>query len=94
MEASDHLQEDGSERVFSGTVGGNVAKVIATLSNGKHLAIRPKSPSAQLRRHVVWLRNVRYFVQYYLPEGFVTTVSLLSPSGQLLYRTTSAEGFF
>lgn len=94
MDASDDLQADGSERVFSGTVAGDVAKVVATLSDGKHLAIQPQSPSAQLRRQVVWLRNVRYFVQYYPPEGFVTSVSLLSSSGQLLYRTTGTDGSF
>jgi hypothetical protein len=94
MEASDYLQEDGSQRVFSGTVGGDVAKVMATLSNGKRLTIQPKSAPAALRRHVVWLRNVRYFVQYYLPEGFVTSVSLFSATGQLLYRTTGGEGGF
>jgi hypothetical protein len=94
IEAGDYLQEDGTQRVFSGTVGGDVAKVMATLSNGKRLTIQPKSTPAPLRRHVVWLRNVRYFVQYYLPEGFVTSVSLFSATGQLLYRTGGEGGFF
>ncbi len=94
IDASDDLQEDGSQRVFSGTVGGEVAKVMATLSNGKRLAILPKSAPAPLRQHVVWLRNVRYFVQFYLPEGFVTSVSLFSVTGQLLYRKTGTEGEF
>jgi hypothetical protein len=94
IEASDDLQEDGSQRVFSGAVGGEVAKVVATLSNGKRLSIEPRSAPAKLRRHVVWLRNVRYFVQYYLPEGFVTSASLLSSSGRLLYRATGMGGQF
>jgi hypothetical protein len=94
MDASDDLQKDGSKRVFSGSVGGEVARIVATLSNGKRLAIQPKSAPAALRRKVVWLRNVRYFVKYYPPQGFVTSVSLFSVSGQLLYRTSGAEGFF
>jgi hypothetical protein len=94
IDAFDAIQEDGAERVFAGVVGGEVATVTATLSNGKRLKIEPRSAPAQLRRHVVWLRNVRYFVQYYLPKGFVTSVSLFSASGLLLYRTTDMEGSF
>jgi hypothetical protein len=93
IDASDNLQEDGVSRVFSGTVGGEVAKVLATLSNNKHLTIQPKAPPAELRRKVVWLRNVRYFVNYYPPVAFVTGVSLFSASGQLLYREKTFEGF-
>lgn len=93
IEASDDLLEDGSYRVVSGTVNGEVAKVLFTLSNNKHLIVRPRSPSERLRRNVVWLRNVRYFVEYYWPEGFVTGVSTFSASGVLLYRDKSFEGF-
>jgi hypothetical protein len=92
--AFDAIEEDGAERVFAGVVGGEVATVTAILSNGKGLEVEPRSAPAQLRRQVVWLRNVRYFVQYYLPKGFVTSVSLFSDSGQLLYRTTDIEGSF
>jgi hypothetical protein len=94
ISASDNLLEDGSSRVISGTVNGEVAKIILTLSNNKHLTIRPKTPAPQLRRKVVWLRNVRYFVEYYPPEGFVTGVATLSASGQLLYRDKSVEEGF
>jgi hypothetical protein len=92
VEASDNLQEDGTTRVFSGSVGGEVAKVMATLSNNRHLTFQPKAPSTQLRRKFTWLRNVRYFVTYYPPEAFVTGVSTFSASGQLLYRDRSFEG--
>jgi hypothetical protein len=92
IDASDNLLADGSDRVFSGTVNGEVAKVLVTLSNDKHLAIRPRSPSEQLLRQVAWLRNARYFVDYYPPEGFVTGVATFSASGQLLYRDKSFEG--
>ena len=91
--ASDTLLEDGSYRVFSGFVSGEVAKVLVTLSNNKRLAIRPKSPPQRLRRKVVWLHNVRYFVQYYPPEGFVTGIATFSASGLLLYRDKSFEEF-
>jgi hypothetical protein len=93
IDASDDLLEDGSYRVFSGSAGGEVAKVLVTLSNNKHLAFRPKLPSQRLRRNVVWLRNVRYFVEYYPPEGFVTGVATFDASGVLLYRDKTYEGF-
>jgi hypothetical protein len=92
IEASDDLLEDGSYRVFSGTVTGEVVKVLVTLSNNKHLTIRPKAPPARLRSKV-WLHNTRYFVEYYRPEGFVTGVATFSASGQLLYRDKTFEGF-
>lgn len=91
--ASDNLLEDGSSRVFAGFVDAEVAKIVLTLSNNQHLAIRPKSPPAKLRRRVIWLRNVRYFVDYYTPVGFVTGVSTLNASGQLLYRDRTFERF-
>lgn len=93
IDASDDLQEDGAWRVLSGSVAGAVAKVIATLSNGKRLIFKPRSAPASLRRKVVWLRSVRYFVQYYPPTGFVTSASLFSASGQLLYRTSGGQLF-
>ncbi len=91
--AVDNLLEDGSYRVFAGAVNGRVAKVLLTLSNNKHVTIHPKSPSERLRRKVVWLRNVRYFVEYYPPEGFVTSVATFSAAGVLLYRDKSFESF-
>jgi hypothetical protein len=93
ISAYDALLVDGSYRVFSGVVNGEVAKVLLTLSNNRHVTIRPKSPPAHLRRKVVWLRNVRYFVEYYPPEGFVTGLATFSASGQLLYRDKSYDGF-
>lgn len=92
--ASDDLLEDGSSRVFSGFVTGEVARIVLTLSNNSHLTIRPKAPPPYLRRKVVWLRNVRYFVEYYPPVGFVTGIATLSASGQLLHRDKSFEGVF
>jgi hypothetical protein len=93
IDASDDLQEDGAWRVLSGSVGGDVAKVTATLSNGKRLSFKPRSALASLRGEVVWLRNVRYFVEYYPPTGFVTSASLFSASGRLLYRASGEELF-
>lgn len=91
-EASDDLLADGSYRVFSGTVTGEVAKVLLTLSDNSHIAIRPKAPAEGLRRKAAWLRNTRYFVEYYPPSGFVTGVATFDASGQLLYRDKSFEG--
>lgn len=93
VDASDNLLVDGSDRVFSGFVSGEVAKVLVTLSNNKHLVIHPQAPRPKLRRDVVWLRNVRYFVRYYRPEGFVTGVRTFSRSGQLLSRDKTFETF-
>lgn len=93
ISASDSLLTDGSDRVFTGLVGGEVAKVLVTLSNNKHLVIHPKRPSPELRRKVVWLRNVKYFVDYYRPEGFVTQVATFSRTGRLLHRDRHFENF-
>jgi hypothetical protein len=93
IESSDNLLEDGSDRVVAGTVNGEVAKILFTLSNNKRLTVRPISPSADLLRKVHWLRNSRYFVDYYPPEAFVTGVATFSSSGQLLYRDKTYEGF-
>jgi hypothetical protein len=93
VDASDDLLVDGSDRVFSGAVEGEVSKVLVTLSDNKHLVIHPKSPPAQLRSEDGWLRNVRYFVTYYPPEGFVTGLATFSRSGQLLYREKEFESF-
>jgi hypothetical protein len=93
INAFDTLLEDGSDRVFSGIVNGEAAKVLVTLSNNKHLTIRPRSAPEQLRRKLVWLRNVGYFVDYYPPEGFVTGVATFNASGQLLFLDKSFEGF-
>ena len=93
VDASDNLLADGSDRVFSGTVGGEVTKVLVTLSNNEHLVIHPKLPREKLRRHVVWLRNVRYFVRYYRPEGFVTGVASFDRAGLLVSRDKTFETF-
>jgi hypothetical protein len=94
IESFDDLLLDGSYRVVSGTVNGKAAKVVFTLSNNKRLTIYPKAPPERLRRKVVWLRNARYFVDYYPPEGFVTGVATFSASGQLLYRDKHFDGGF
>lgn len=91
VDAFDNLLLDGSDRVFSGTVEGEAVKVVATLSNGKHLVVHPELPSAELRRQVTWLRGVRYFVAYYPPEGFVTGVATFDRAGTLIYRDRTFE---
>jgi len=93
IESIDGLLEDGSYRVVAGTVNGEVAKILFTLSNNKRLTVRPKAPPRRLLRKVSWLHNSRYFVDYYLPEAFVTGVATSSKSGQLLYRDKTFEGF-
>jgi hypothetical protein len=93
VNASDYLLLDGSDRVFSGFVGGEVTKVLVTLSNNKHLVIHPKLPRSKLRRNVVWLRDVRYFVRFYRPEGFVTGVASFNRAGLLVSRDKTFETF-
>jgi len=93
VEASDYLLRDGSDRAFIGFVGGEVTKVLVTLSNNKHLVIHPKLPRPKLRRHVTWLRDVRYFVRFYRPEGFVTGVASFDRAGLLVSRDKTFEGF-
>jgi hypothetical protein len=92
VDAYDSLLPDGSDRVFAGYVEGEAVKLVVTLSNNKHLVIRPQLPSAQLRRKVTWLRGIRYFVAFYRPEGFVTGVMTFNRAGTLLYRDRTFEG--
>jgi hypothetical protein len=92
LSAIDVLLQDGTDRVFAAVVDGEVAKVLVTLSDNHHLAFRPKSPPASLRQNNTWLRNFRYLVAYYPPEGFVTGVATFSKSGQMLYRDKTFEG--
>ncbi len=93
MDAADNLLEDGSYRVFSGVANAEAAKILATLSDGKRLTIRPKSPPRSLIRKNSWLRGVRYFVDYYRPEGLVTQVAVFDASGVLLHREKHFESF-
>jgi hypothetical protein len=93
ISADDDLLEDGSDRVFSGFVTAEVAKVAVTLSNNKRLVIHPRSVPASLRRRIVWLHNVRYFVTYYPPLAFATGVATFDASGRLLYRDKTFESF-
>jgi len=74
-------------------VEGEAVKLVATLSNNKHLVIRPQLPSAHLRRKVTWLRGIRYFVFFYPPEGFVTGVATFDRAGTMLFRDKTFERF-
>ena len=106
-EAGGHLLNDfmisarddyeGSERVFAGAAGGSVKSITLTMSNGKHVAIRPRRPSQALRQRFVWLQNLRYFVSYYRLRSHVQKVTVRSSSGVYTVRkneVTGDEGVF
>ena len=72
---------EGTERVFAGAAGGGVKSITLTMSNGRHVAVRPRLPSLALRRRFVWLRNLRYFVSYYSLGSNVQEATVRSAKG-------------
>jgi hypothetical protein len=94
ISASDDVSLDGTERVFSGYTGREVATIKARMSDGRQIEIRPMFPPQELRARFVWLRSFRYFVQYYPPESEVASVLLFNKAGTLLYKADAVEGFF
>jgi len=83
---------EGSERVFAGAAGGSVKYITLAMSNGRHMVIHPRLPSRALRERFVWLRNLRYFVQYYNLGIHVRKVTVRSSNGVFTIRGN--EGAF
>ncbi len=88
-QAFDALLEDGSDRVFLGFTNGETAKLVVTLSDAKQLVIRPRPVPAALVRKNAWLENLRYFVRFYPPVGFVTSFSSFDAAGHLVFQDES-----
>jgi hypothetical protein len=83
---------EGSERVFAGAAGGSVKSITLTMSNGKHMAIRPRRPSQALRQRFVWLRNLQYFVSYYPLGSHVKRVTVRDAKGVFTIRGNEVIG--
>jgi hypothetical protein len=67
-------------RVFSGFVSSNVSKVHVTFDDGSSLIIRPKGVGRQLVRKYPWLKEVKYFVDFYRQKRKVRDVVVSGPS--------------
>src|SRR3954447_10211770 len=53
ISASDAASLDGTERVFSGYTGREVAMIAIKMSDGRRIEFGPKFPSEKLRKHFV-----------------------------------------
>ena len=87
-------QNEGPERVFAGVAGVRIKSVTLTMSNGGHLKIYPVLPNPSLRKRFIWLRNMRYFVQYYPDGSHVRLVTARNFKGKLVARVGGLEGSF
>jgi len=90
--ARDEMASSG--RVFGGTVSGRVTRIVARMSSGEPLTIRPKLPAQKLRDKFVWLRNVRYAMRFYPAGSHATKVTLYSADGKVVEQLGSQEGEF
>jgi len=88
--AGDHLE--GSERAVSGVVGSRVRKVIFRMSSGHEVVVDPKLPSESLRKRVVWLHGLRYFLSFYSAGEHVKSARLLDAKGKLIAVVRAEEG--
>lgn len=81
-----------SARAFTGVVGGDVTKVLASTENGQTLVIHPKLPARSLRQKFRWLRHVRYIVRFYPMGDQVKRIELLKGDGEVKYSAPVVEG--
>jgi hypothetical protein len=88
--ARDDEEEDG--RAVSGVVGSRVRSVVLKLNDGGMMVVHPKDPSEALRRHFVWLRNLRYFLRFYPAGEHVKAARLLDADGKIIFTARSEEG--
>lgn len=92
ISARDEVEK--TDRAFSGVTGARVKSVIMTTNSGQHYTISPRLPDKRLRRHFVWLRNMRYFIRYYPAGQSAKTVRLLDSNGKLISLIRAQEGEF
>jgi hypothetical protein len=94
ISANEFQSEDGTEAVFSGYAGREVATIKAWMQNGTMMEVHPRFPPMQLRTDFVWLRSFRYFVHYFPAESIITKVALFTRGGRLVYRASREDGSF
>ena len=81
-------------RTLYGATGARVRTIVVRMNNGSAMKIQPKLPTEQLRKHHVWLRNVRYFVHFYDSGRHAKSVTLLAADGGVIERLQGLEGGF
>lgn len=84
---------EGSERTFAGAAGIHAKEITLALTNGHRLTIHPRLPSLGLRKRFVWLRNLRYFVQYYSRGAHVKLATVRNANG-VIARIKGQQGSF
>lgn len=91
---SGHDRNEGTERVFAGAAGVHVKSLLLTMSNRRQITIYPLLPTPTLRKRFVWLRNLRYFVQFYPTGLHIRLVTARNSKGRIVAKSGGEEGFF
>jgi hypothetical protein len=87
-------ENDGAERVFAGFAGIQVKSLVLTLSNHETITIHPVQPEPALQNRFTWLRDMRYFVQFYPDGHHVRLVTAYNFKGRRVARVGGLEGDF
>lgn len=87
-------QTADNERVFSGLVGARTRKIVAMLSSGKRLVIRPPAVPKRLRTQNAWLRGIRTFMRFYPAGQKVRVAKLFDKDGKLIASRRGLDGYF
>jgi hypothetical protein len=87
-------QTADNERVFSGLVGARTRKIVAILSSGKRLVIRPPAVAKRLRTQNAWLRGIRTFMRFYPAGQKVRVAKLFDKDGKLIASRRGLDGYF
>ena len=86
INAHDFRKADPYEGSFSGFVGGRVVRLVARMSTGEFVTIRPAKAPRRLRERYWWLRDPRFFFTFHPVDRVVRVVSLYGRRGNLIYR--------
>lgn len=82
-----------SDRSVSGVTGARVRTVVFSTKSGKKIIEHPRLPVKSLRSRFVWLRNLRYFLDFYAGSR-CTSAKLLDAQGDVLTVVRGFEGSF
>ena len=89
---SEQVREHGAI-VYGGITSGNAVEVEAKTRSGKWVSIETQAP--QMATPPIWLRNLRYFIEYLPGDEKVERVRVRDKAGGILYQgAESVLGIF
>jgi hypothetical protein len=94
IDATDLQRISDYEGEFAGYTGAKAVTVVARMDSGRSVSARPQELRSALRKRFVWLRGLRYFVQFHSPSVRVKRVTLYDADGKVIYRTNNSGGLF